>query len=238
MTNKNHIKNPYDVWWIDDFLSEEQLNIIETNWPSPESNLWYHGHKTINGKNNPLEKNMLGISDLSLLSNELKELIEYFHTDECTKNIKNIFDIDGELVSDYTFRWSGLRVMLPGAFQLIHSDARRNPFNGMRKELTCLLYFNKDWKKEDEGCLEIWDDSMKKQYELEPIYNRLVVFRNSDTSYHGVPKVNKIRKMLSWSILSDSESTDRTKARFLARPNIDHEDINIIGLERSKVEDI
>mgnify|MGYP001399693927 CR=1 FL=1 len=238
MKNKNHIKRPYDVWWVDDFLSEKQLDIIETGWPSTESNLWYHGHKTINGKHNPLEKNMLGISDLSLLSDELRELIEYFHTDDCTTNIKNIFDIDDELVSDYTFRWSGIRVMLPGAFQLIHSDARRNPFNGMRKELTCLLYFNKNWKREDEGCLEIWSDSMEKRYEIEPVYNRLVVFRNSDTSYHGVPKVNKIRRMLSWSILSDSESTDRTKAQFLARPNVDHEDINSIGLERSKIEDI
>ena len=50
MKNKNHIKRPYDVWWVDDFLSEKQLDIIETGWPSTESNLWYHGHKTINGK--------------------------------------------------------------------------------------------------------------------------------------------------------------------------------------------
>ena len=236
MNNKKYIRKPYDIWWIDNFLSKRQLDIVESEWPSLDSNLWYRGHETIDGKDNLLEKKMLGISDLTLLSDEIRKLIEYFHADKCTEKIKNIFNIDEDLVSDSTFRWSGLRVMLPGAFQLIHSDARRNPINGMRKELTCLLYFNKDWKKEDEGCLEIWDDSMKKQYEIEPIYNRLVVFRNSDTSYHGVPVVNKYRKAITWSILKEGNSTDRSKALFVARPN-DSKKINELGKLRANIKD-
>ena len=71
--------------------------------------------------------------------------------------------------------------------------------------------------------------------EIEPIDNRLVLFRNSDKSYHGVPAVKKERKAITWSISSElSTTSERKKALFVARP-FDDPEVAKIGLERSLV---
>ena len=91
----------------------------------------------------------------------ISKVIKYFHSDEFTKEISKVTGVD-ELVTDESRKWSGMRVMLSDSYQLIHSDARSHPDrDGLRKELTCLMYFNEDYNKEsDEGCLEIWNDDM------------------------------------------------------------------------------
>ena len=132
-----------------------------------------------------------------------------------------------------------MRTMMPNSFQLIHSDARKSPESGMRKEITCLLYLNENYNKEnDEGCLEIWsDDMLTRTHEIEPISNRFVAFLNSDTSYHGVPNVKAERRLITFSILTDNSSTDRFKALFVARPE-DPVEVNLEGIKRSLVKDV
>lgn len=60
---------------------------------------------------------------------------------------------------------------------------------------------------------------------IEPLPNRLVLFLNSDTSYHGVPgPTRKERKAVLWNFLQDSDkSVDLSKKRamFVRRRNID-----------------
>ena len=103
-----------------------------------------------------------------------------------------------------------------------------------------MLYLNSGYsRKNDKGCLEIWNDEMDCcLHEIEPLCNRLVFFRNSDTSYHGVPTVLSRRIAITWSIMSKlkHQGSDRNKAFFIARPE-DDDEINILGLERSKIKD-
>ena len=118
---------------------------------------------------------------------------------------------------------------LPNSFQAIHSDARKHPENGLRKELTCLLHMN-----ENSGYLEIWNDDMSKcVHQIKPIKNRFVIFLNTDTSFHGVPKVKTVRNAITWSILKDMKSSDRTKALFKSRPNDD--DFGHLAKKRVKI---
>ena len=72
-------------------------------------------------------------------------------------------------------------------------------------------------------------------HKIEPIDNRLVLFQNTDKSYHGVPSVNAERKSITWSIASKlSATSERKKALFVKRPN-DNQSIEDLGLERSLV---
>lgn len=235
--NIEYFEKPYQIWIIDSFLEPEILNVIDSKWPSINSGNWHSGYEKIKGEKNILENGMLAISDFSLLNTDLRKILENFHTNDFNHKIKSLLDIKDNLIPDHTFRWSGLRMMKPNSFQLIHSDARKHPQSLLRKELTCLLYLNENWKKEDEGCLEIWDDQMNKAMEIQPLFNRLVVFRNSNTSFHGVPKVKRLRKMITWSILSDLKPSSRTKSMFVARPKIDSKKITTLGIARSKVLD-
>jgi Rps23 Pro-64 3,4-dihydroxylase Tpa1-like proline 4-hydroxylase len=47
---------------------------------------------------------------------------------------------------------------------------------------------NKEWKTEWEGYLQLWDKDMNNlEVNVEPIFNRAVIFTISDNSLHGHP---------------------------------------------------
>ena len=159
------------------------------------------------GKMNILEQGMRGISKLELMPDIIAEVAKHFHSQEFTNKIGHILEIE-DLIPDKAMRWSGMRTMLPDSFQLIHSDARFSPESSLRKELTVLFYTQPLFNEEiHTGDLEIWDDNMKKCiHKISPIYNRAIIFLNSDTSYHGVPLVNFERRAFTFSILKDAKA--------------------------------
>lgn len=224
---------PYRIWIIDQFLDEDIVEQIKQDWLPSESEKWSGTRATVGGKENILENNMLNISDPKLMPKFIASVCKYLHSQEFTEWLGLKIGVQ-DLIADETQRWSGMRVMKRGSFQLIHSDAREHPENGLRKELTCLLYFNDEYEKErDQGCLEIWNDDMSERtHEIAPINNRLVVFENSDTSYHGVPRVEKDRTAITFSILKDQASSGRKFAKFVGRPQ-DSQDINELGALRA-----
>ena len=238
-TNINYYDNPYKIWVIDNFLNTDILNKIKQEWPSINSSLWHKGHEYIDGKKNILEQGMRSISKISNIPPFTSKVLKYIHTENFTKIISNIVKMDG-LISDESFRWSGPRVMVPGSFQAIHSDARKNPETGLRKELTCLVYLNdNDYiESRDKGCFEVWNDDMTEcVHKIKPIDNRLVIFLNTDKSYHGVPEVNFERRAIVWSILKDAELIEnRSKALFVSRPN-DSDEISKLGKIRAYIKD-
>lgn len=232
-----YISDPYPIWIIDNFLDSNSIIDVIKEWPDNDDPKWHCGHPTIDGKTNPLEQGMRGISKREDMPHYIGKIIDYFHSTDFCKIISDITGIDN-LEPDTSMRWSGLRVMLPNSFQLIHSDARFNPETGYRKELTCLMYLNPNYSKDrDEGCLEIWTDDMSKRtHEIEPIYNRMTIFLNSDTSYHGVPVVKSDRRAITFSILKKGDVGERSKALFVKRPQ-DSEEIRSIGIQRSNIQD-
>lgn len=227
------IDTPYEVWTIDDVLIPEVPEGILAEWPSLDDHRWFRGIQEVDGKKNILEQGIFSLSSYDKTPPFTKEVLTYFHSPEFTEELKAITKREG-LLPDESLRWSGMRTVKNGGFQLIHSDARKNPLNGKRKELTILYYLNKNYdRKTDEGGLEIWDDEMTScQHVVEPKYNRMVIFACSDTSYHGVPVVTKDRSFLTFSAVHDGPATDRHKALFVPRP-WDPVEVRDLGLKRS-----
>lgn len=228
---------PYSIWVVDEFLNKDCIATLFCNWPPRHSLHWHHGHKSIDGKQNILEQGMRGISKINKMPTKIAEIIEYMHSQEFTDKIGEIVGMDN-LIPDQAMRWSGLRTMLPNSFQLIHSDARISPESGLKKELTVLLYTQPAyWNAIHSGDLEIWNDEMTEcVHKIEPEYNRAVIFRNTDTSFHGVPEVNFERRAITFSILSEEETSNRSKALFVARPQ-DPIEVAEEGVKRSIIED-
>lgn len=233
----NKITNPYTVWSVDNFLKEEIIETISNNWLDPDDPAWNTAHPFVNGKKNVLEQGMKGVSKLELMPKAIAEVIAHLHTKDFTDQIGKLLEIEN-LVPDESMRWSGMRTMMPGSFQLIHSDARKSPETGLRKEITVLIYTQPSYNLEiDTGHLEIWDDDMKECiHKIAPKYNSAIFFLNSDTSYHGVPNVNFERRAFTFSILKDAKSSNRVKALFVARPS-DSEEVHKQGLKRSHIQD-
>ena len=52
-----------------------------------------------------------------------------------------------------------------------------------------MLYLNRDWEEDFGGHIELWDSGMKQCIKkLLPIFNRMVIFNTTETSFHGHPE--------------------------------------------------
>ncbi len=52
-----------------------------------------------------------------------------------------------------------------------------------------MLYLNRDWEEDFGGHIELWDSGMKQCIKkILPIFNRVVIFNTTETSFHGHPE--------------------------------------------------
>ena len=116
----------------------------------------------------------------------------------------------------------------------IHVDAGIHPILNKKKHLTLGIYLSANYD-ESHGChLELWNGSSclsttpvitEKAVSITPIFNRLVLFTNTDTAWHGNPTPlnappSTKRIFITISYLSDDTSLINTnkKAYFIKRP--------------------
>lgn len=94
-----------------------------------------------------------------------------------------------ELEPDPLLYAGGLSMMFKGDFLNPHLD---NSHDGARKKyrrLNLLFYVSPNWKAENGGNLELWDESRKIPKTLVAKNNRLVVMETNKSSWHSVSPV-------------------------------------------------
>jgi len=84
----------------------------------------------------------------------------------------------------------GYHVIPVGGYLAVHTDFNRSPVTGLHRRLNLLVYLNEDWKADDGGQLELWDDEGP-SVRIDPEFNRTAVFATSDRSWHGHPEPTK-----------------------------------------------
>ena len=70
-----------------------------------------------------------------------------------------------------------------------HVDGIKTGQRGLYLRLTTMLFLNRDWAETGAGNFELWDkDAAACVKSIAPLFNRLVIFVNTDNSYHGFPR--------------------------------------------------
>jgi Rps23 Pro-64 3,4-dihydroxylase Tpa1-like proline 4-hydroxylase len=239
-------KKPFKYIVLDNFLLKDVIENISNEFPNIESKLWNVGYDKENNpikyaKDNPFEKKMIAISDQTKFPEFHKKVFKYFDSENFLIFLKKVTGIH-DLEIDITGRHAGLRGMLNGSYQHVHSDAVIHPETGLRKRLSVILYLNESWKEEMGGCLELWNDEMSRCIDkILPVHNRLVIFECTEKSYHGVPEAvnlsdeHSMRKSLIFSYMSQptKENSGRKRAKFVARPT-DSKDEEIERLRKER----
>jgi len=92
------------------------------------------------------------------------------------------------LISDPSLRGGGLHNIVRGGKLGIHTDFNKHQKHNWDRRLNLLLYLNKDWEEEFGGHLELWDSEMRACVKsISPLFNRMVIFSTTQTSFHGHP---------------------------------------------------
>ena len=125
--------------------------------------------------------------DFEKMPQSIKKIITFFHSEEFIKLLEKKSNLSN-VKPDWTLWGGGMHSSKTGGNLKVHSDFIYLRKKNTKRVLNLLLYLNSDWKKEWKGDLELWDKKMtKKEKELSPLINNVVIFRTDKDSNHGFP---------------------------------------------------
>jgi hypothetical protein len=171
---------PFPHIAIDELFDPGVLREILQVFPGPDSIEWrrFHSHQEIK----------LAASREAQLPGRVQQFLYQLNSSTFLGFLERLTGISG-LISDPHFIGGGMHQILPGGKLDIHSDFNKHAQWGLDRRLNLLLYLNEDWKEEYGGHLELWDKGMSVcEKKLNPLFNRMVIFSTTDTSYHGHPR--------------------------------------------------
>lgn len=144
------------------------------------------GEMEVNKFNSPwCEEN---IKDLETNAPISRFILKYLYSQPVLDFLSELTGIKG-LLPDPTFYGGGIHKINTGGQLAVHADYSYHRFTGLHRRINLLLYMNKDWEKEWGGNLELWSPDMSEQVaDVEPFFNRAVVFNITNKALHGHPK--------------------------------------------------
>lgn len=118
---------------------------------------------------------------------EARRLFHFFNSQPFLQFLEGLTAIPALLPDPY-FVGGGYHETVRGGRLGVHADFRINEQIHLHRRLNVIVYLNERWEHEWHGQLELWSRDMKtKEREVEPIFNRAVVFNTDESSYHGHP---------------------------------------------------
>lgn len=218
---KNKFLNspPFEHVVINNFLEESYAEKISELFPKLDNN--WHEYK------NPIEVKYT-FDNINSLPIELKNYFYYLSTPEMTSIIRNITDIDN-LEPDEYLHGAGVHLHPRYGRLNIHLDYEKHPYSGKERRINIILFMSKDWDINWNGANELWNSDVSKCISKTDIkFNRAILFKTNDISWHGLPdKIlcpeNIFRKSLAYYYVSPLNSQKieeeyRKKAKFVKRP--------------------
>ena len=207
MTHINHI-NPIDRdtlrdrvrtaqpvrnFCIDNFLEESFADRVLSAFPTFEEATKVG--RTFTAVN---EKRKVQMTDSSTFAEPIAELNRTLASREFLDLLSYVFDMPN-LLPDHELLGGGIHQTGPRGHLDVHVDFNFIAERELHRRLNILIYFNKDWKSEWGGNIELWDKDIKVcHHSFLPLFNRCVVFETSEISYHGVAAVrcpeDRVRK--------------------------------------------
>jgi hypothetical protein len=198
MTHINHI-NPIDRdalrervraaqpvpnFCIDNFLEESFADRVLSAYPSFEEATKVG--RTFSAVN---ENGKVQVTDSSSFAEPIAELNRTLASPEFLELLSDVFNMPN-LLADEALVGGGIHQTGSRGHLDVHVDFNYITDRELHRRLNILIYFNKNWKPEYGGEIELWDKDVKTcVHSFSPIFNRCVVFETNEISFHGVTAV-------------------------------------------------
>ena len=201
-----------DGLFLPDFCRE-----VAGSFPHPSDSGWHT-------YDNPLERKMV--------YNDRYGEPEHVHALYDTLSDVGFLDLLEQITERPGLAWDGdlyaggLCLSWRGGKLDIHRDANIHAIHGWKRELSCVLFLNDEWRPEWGGALEFWSERDGKPFQcekvIEPRLGRFVIF--DPDGFHGYPDpiqcppdvTRKSVQCFYWS--ADKPRHERRRATFAARP--------------------
>jgi hypothetical protein len=176
---------PFPFFAIDNFLVEEFADQILDAFPSFEEAAQIG--RMFSAVN---EKKKIQVTDAARFARPIAELNRALAEPGFCQMLGTVFGIT-KLLPDEELVGGGMHQTGARGHLDVHVDFNYIENRQLHRRLNILIYFNKGWKPEWGGNIELWDRDVKVcHHSFSPIFNRCVVFETSEISYHGVTAVH------------------------------------------------
>jgi len=170
---------------IDGFLDEQFAAQIHDAFPTYQEAMKVG--RTFDAVN---EKYKTQVTDARAFAPPILRLHRMLASDEFVARLSKASGIDG-LVADPALQGGGIHETNHGGHLDVHVDFNFNDTLGLYRRLNILIYFNRDWREEYGGYLDLWDADVKHCLgSVAPVFNRAAGFATSPISWHGVTPVH------------------------------------------------
>jgi len=173
--------DPYPHIVLDNFLPVDVAKVPAAAYPDPsDSSVRWKTH----ANDNVVRK---FVEDVSSLSMPMRVYANAVISRQFLLFLEALSGIDC-LIADPYFIGGGAMATGPGQFLKIHADFNWHHKLQAHRRLNVLLYLTPDWQTEWGGQLELWSKDMSRRIQIDPLFNRVVIFEVTDDSNHGQPQ--------------------------------------------------
>lgn len=164
---------------LDNLLPQEIAEKIYANFPKPSQMHLLQGFGKIK----------LKYSHLKDASTVLQDINSAIQDPEVVAVIEEITKIKNQ-IPDPTRYAGGISTLLKGFYINPHIDISHDAEKKTYYRTANILYYvSPDWREENGGNYELWDESIENRILVPSLFNRLVVMETNSTSWHAVNPV-------------------------------------------------
>ena len=174
--------DPFGHIVLDSQADDAALNAALEDFPSPEDGCWFD----CTTDSRAVERKQ-AVWDIRKIPPSICRILFELNSGPFVEFLEALTGI-AHLVPDPHFYGAGVHQILSSGRLEIHADHNLNLKLNLYRRVSVALYLNKDWQDSYGGTLELWSADMKGPVQrIVPLFNRMVVFSNSETSFHGHP---------------------------------------------------
>lgn len=175
--------DPFPHIVIDNFLPLSVAEAILRQFPGPDSEPFINR----SSKTQPGKFGTVNGAQIAKAPPFIQHILAMLNSYPVLAFLTELTGIE-KLITDPNFSGGGLHQIVGGGKLNVHADFNYEPKIGLYRRLNLLIYLNKDWKESNGGYLELWDRNLEKRWQnVEPAFNRCVIFNTDRYSYHGHP---------------------------------------------------
>ena len=152
-------------------------------------------------------------ADLSKYDKLLSDITYAFQDNRVVDSVSKLIDFK-KIEPDPLLYAGGLSMMFRDNFLNPHIDNSHDRERKRYRRLNLLYYVSPDWKVENGGNFELWDEERVNQKTIVAAFDRLVVMETTKTSWHSVSRVLEDRPRCCVSNYYFSEISPDTSQYF------------------------
>lgn len=167
---------------IDNFLEKDLASALSNEFIAYDRPEWLF-------YNNPVE-NKKTLNNYYYFPETTYNFFCHLNSSEFIDKLESITGISG-LIPDYGLHGGGWHIHGDGGKLNVHLDYDLHPKLNLQRKLNLILYLSEDWDSKWGGNLEFWshnkelNEPLKKEVEIQNIFNRAVLFDTTQNSWHG-----------------------------------------------------